>query len=131
MTSNTSQGRAKSGAQPAKLVPEHSNPTIDQLGEALNAVAQQLAAAGASPTTSTTASSEMQRLDTEMRIKRTLVQLKETRTELLHIERALAELALREGFTLRQVGVPLGVSLSTLSKWKTNERFFTDEPTGT
>lgn len=110
-------------------MPEHSNPTIEQLAEALSTIAQKLADAGTSPSADTVASSELQRLDEEMRIKRTLVQLKETRTELLHIERALAELALRNGFTLRQVGVPLGVSLSTLSKWKANQRFFTDEST--
>lgn len=129
MTNNPSQGRTKSSAEPSALVPDHSNPTIDEISEALNAIAQQLADAGAAPASSAATSPELRRVDTEMRIKRTLIQLKETRTELLHIERAIAELALQGGFTLRQVGGPLGVSLSTLSKWKANERFFTDEPT--
>lgn len=128
MTNSASQGRTKSGAEPSALVPDHSNPTIDEISEALNAIAQQLADAGAAPASGAATSPELRKIDAEMRIKRTLVQLKETRTELLHIERAIAELALRGGFTLRQVGGPLGVSLSTLSKWKANERFFTDDP---
>lgn len=124
----TSQGRAKSADVPSALIPEGSNPTIDEVGFALARIADQLTSAAASPgagNTETVGSVEMQRLDNEMRIRRALVHLKEARTELLHVERALAELALREGFTLRQVGGPLGVSLSTLSKWKAHEQFFT------
>ncbi|MEP6477913.1 MAG: hypothetical protein ABJB03_00855 [Rhodoglobus sp.] len=127
MAASNTQGRAKTNDEPSRLLAQQSAPDIETIGRAFTALASKLEVTGAAASRSSLqpdSSAELQRLDDEMRIKSALVHLKEARTELLHIERALAELALHEGFTLRQVGPPLGVSLSTLSKWKLNSQYF-------